>query len=242
MYSCLINTNDKHIDDEIGLLCIQFDNIKTVRFQITDSIDINEYLLNCLIIIVTEINPEALKILKQINYQVPDIPIVFYNHSLIVSNLAQIGDTSILNIIVGDSRKEVLSNLIQASKNKHWRKIPLEQFSIDVKNLSPRLKKALAYIEYTDIKKCNINTIASIIQISPGYFSQKFKRETGQSFRAFMQKLLYYYEDLILSRANISTKYISKFLGYSELSSFSRSFKNRKGISPKEYKKQVQAI
>ena len=242
MYYCLVSTNDKHIDYEIDLLFNQFDNIRTKHFKITDKKDIDESFLNCLIILITEINPEILESIEHINCQAPDIPIVFYNHSLIVSNLAQIGDTSILNIVVGESRKQVLSNLVQSTKNNHWRKIPFEQFSINFEKLSPRLKKAIAYIESAEINKCNINTIASIIQISPGYFSQKFKHETGQSFRTFMQKLLNYYEDLILCRVNISTKYISKFLGYSELSSFSRSFKNRKGISPKEYRKQVQTL
>ena len=241
MYHCLVCSNDEHISYEIDLLLNQFENIKIRRFQIIDKTDINEYFLNCLFILITEINPVVLKGLKHIHCQVPDIPIVFYNHSLFVSNLTQISNPTGLNIIVGENRKQVLSDLIQSSQNNHWRKIPFEKFSINFDALSPRLKKAVTFIESADINKCNINTIASVIHISPGYFSQEFKRETGQSFRAFMQKLLNYYEDIILSRVNMSTKYISEILGYSELSSFSRSFKNRKGISPKEYRKQVQA-
>ena len=239
MYYCLVCEDDFQIKNEINDILVNFENIATKPFKISDKININEHFSNCLFILITELDSEILKNLNLLQRQLPDIPIVFYNHTLVMSNLMQTGDSLKLNIVVGENRKQVLLDLIENSLENYWRKIPFEKFAIDYKNLSPRLKKALAFIESSEINKCNMRTISSVINISPGYFSQEFRRETGQSFRSFMQKLLNYYEDLILTRVNMSTKSISELLGYSELSSFSRSFKNRKGISPEEYKRQV---
>ena len=102
------------------------------------------------------------------------------------------------------------------------------------------MKKAIKFIETAPIVDCNISKISNHICISPGYFSQEFKRETKKSFRSFMQKVIAYYEDVIFSNANLPATEISNILGYSELSSFSRSFKKRKGISPTKYRKMVQ--
>ena len=70
-------------------------------------------------------------------------------------------------------------------------------------------------------------------------FASRFKFD-DDSFRKFMQRVINYYEDIIFKKVNLSAKNISKILGYSELSSFSRSFKKRKGISPTKYRKIVQ--
>lgn len=240
MYYCFVDACDDQINHEIKSVLNQFENVQIKHFHLKSGVVINKHFLNCLCILITEINPVILEKLNNLQCQAPDIPVVFYNHSLVVSNLKQIGDTSRLNMIVGENRKKILIELIQKINNNYWRKIPYQDFSIDVDSLSPRLKKALIFIENAEINKCNIDRIASMLNISPGYFSQEFKRETGQSFRSFMQKLLNYYEDLILKRVNIPTKFIAQLLGYSELSSFSRSFKNRKGISPRTYKKMSQ--
>ncbi|MEJ2055201.1 MAG: AraC family transcriptional regulator [Calditrichaceae bacterium] len=239
MYYCLVSVNDEKLENEIGIIINQFKDIKIQYFQFPYDIIVNQKFLNCLFILITDINPYYLNALNNVKSQVPDIPVVFYNHSLVVSNLQQMGDTSGLNMIVGENRKRTLSELIQSSQDGYWRKIPYHKFSIDFDNLSFRLKKALHFIENTEINQCKTEKIASLLNISPGYFSQEFKRETGQSFRNFMQKLLNHYEELIITRVNMPTKDIAEILGYSELSSFSRSFKIRKGISPKKYKKQI---
>jgi len=239
MYYCLVNVSDGQIRNEIDSVINKFDNIEIKRFSFPYEITVNKQFLNCLLILITDINPMNLNTLNSIQAQAPDVPIVFYNHSLVVTNLNKIGDTSRLNMIVGENRIQSLFEMIKSSRESYWRRIPYSEFSIDYESLSYRIKKAMEFIENTEINHCNIDNISASLNISPGYFSQQFKRETGQSFRTFMQHLLNYYEDLILSRVNMPTKYIAEILGYSELSSFSRSFKNRKGISPKQYRKQI---
>jgi len=240
MYYCFLVTNDNQIKNECQAIIKQVGEIEIIHAAQIDEVDLNTRLINCLFIVIDEINDTIIKIITQVQKDIPDLAIIFYNHSLVLSNLNQIKDSSKLNLIVGENRKSILFELVKELKANYWRKIPFDKFQINVESLSPRLRKALTFIESAEISDCNINSISTELNISPGYFSQEFKRETGQSFRKFMQKLLNYYEDLILHKVNLPTKNISQLLGYSELSSFSRSFKNRKGISPTEYKKLVQ--
>jgi YesN/AraC family two-component response regulator len=142
-------------------------------------------------------------------------------------------------MIIGENRKKNLEELIFNLKENFWRKIPYNKLGIKLENLSPRMKNVIQYIETAPIGECNINAISKHLNISAGYFSQEFKRETKKSFRSFMQNVLDYYENIIFSQVNLPAKSISRILGYSELSSFSRSFKKRKGISPTKFRKIV---
>jgi AraC-like DNA-binding protein len=97
------------------------------------------------------------------------------------------------------------------------------------------------YIETHDLKDCGTAKISEYLDISAGYFSQEFKRDTKFTFREFMQKLIDHYEFIILDSLNLPAKMASQILGYSELSSFSRSFKKRKGYPPSQRKAQKYA-
>lgn len=240
MYHCYIFTNDPIIQTECSSIINQVNEIEIRIIQYINDIDWNNGFSNCLFILITEINKDILDMIHYVQNNIPDLSIIFYNHSLVLSNLEALSDTPRMNLIIGANRKVILHDQVRNLKENYWRKIPYEQLQIPFDKLSSRLQKAFRFIESSDISDCNINTIANYLDISPGYFSQEFKRETGQSFRQFMQQLLNYYENIILKRVNLSTKSISKLLGYSELSSFSRSFKNRKGVSPSEYKKLAQ--
>lgn len=239
MYHCFIVTSDDTIKAECESIISQVGEIQVNHVRTVETIEWNNRFVNCLFILITEINEAVLPLITKIQKNIPDLSIIFYNHSLVLSNLQAVSDSSMFNLIVGENRKVILNQVVRNLKQNYWRKIPFEKFGITYEALSPRLKKALTFVESSNISECNINSIAHHISISPGYFSQEFKRETGQSFRSFMQRLLNYYEEVIFQKINLSTKNISKLLGYSELSSFSRSFKNRKGVSPTEYKKLV---
>ena len=123
------------------------------------------------------------------------------------------------------------------SQKNFWKKIPIRDFGIDYNQLSPRMKRVVTYIETNDLKYCNAVRIAGFLDISPGYFSQEFKREFKVSFRSFMQKLIDHYEYIIMNKLDLTAKSASQILGYSELSSFSRSFKKRKGCPPSKWSK-----
>jgi len=234
----IITENDvirQECEDTISL----FPNLDIKFFNHLSEINFNNGFSSVLFLLVTEIEENHLPYLKEAQLIYPGVTTLVYNNSLSISKLNDVSELKLVRFVAGENRQDLLKELIAKIKEDYWRTIPFEKFGIKFNQLSSRLQRALRFIESTDIRSCNIQTIAEYLNISPGYFSQEFKKETGLSFRRFMQRVLYYYEDIILLRGNIPTKNISKLLGYSELSSFSRSFKKRKGISPTQFRKLI---
>lgn len=239
MYQGIVVTDDEKIQRECQQVLFTIEDVELNFISDLSEADLHNSISNILFIILSSVSINTISLLTKLQDAIPDLSLIVYNHSLNISNLNDFGTLGLVNIVIGENRQQILDETIQKLKHNYWRRIPFEQFGINYHSLSPRLQKALKYIESADIGECNIASISDFLRISPGYFSQEFKRETGQSFRKFMQSVLNYYEDLILCRVNLPTRKISQMLGYSELSSFSRSFKKRKGISPTKYKKIV---
>ncbi|MCK4796446.1 MAG: AraC family transcriptional regulator [Spirochaetes bacterium] len=183
-----------------------------------------------IIFAVNQIN--ELNLLKRLRKNHPHMYFYYYYPLLTIDN-SQYSDFSYFNqLIVGENRTANLTLIFNQMLQSHWKKIPIENLGISYDKLSPRLKSIINYIETHEIKNCSTAKLSEYLDISQGYFSQEFKKETGQTFREFMQKLLAYYESIIFEQLDLTAKQASALLGYSELSSFSRSFKKRKGYPP----------
>lgn len=238
MYKGLIITDDEQIRKECE------DIIRDSGFifleTLKDSSDLPiKKIISYLFVLVTDFDPGLFERISTVQKQSLGLNFIFYNHSLNFSAFSHFTYSSKVKLIVGENRKTDLKQLMSNVKENYWRKLPYKDLGIRLGDLSPRMKRVMRFIESAPITDCNINSLSTYLNISAGYFSQEFKRETSKSFRSFMQDVLDYYEDLIFTHTTLAAKEISQILGYSELSSFSRSFKKRKGISPTKYKKTV---
>ncbi len=193
----------------------------------------NLKLINSAWFIIFAVNQiEDFTVIKKLHKNHPHIYLYYYYPLLSIDN-SQYSDYSYFNqIIVGENRTENLTSIFDQMLQSYWKKIPFERIGISYDKLSPRLRKIINYIETHEIKNCSTAKLAEYLDISQGYFSQEFKKEMGQTFREFMQRLLAYYESIIFDQLDLTAKQASSLLGYSELSSFSRSFKKRKGYPP----------
>ena len=240
MYAGLVITSDDKIRRECEKIIRETGEI-SCEYLVSPKDLVDSYnFFNHLFILISDLDHQILQKISSAQLHIPGLSIVFYNHSLNFIDFPDIFHASKVKMIIGENRKADFGNLLEQLKLNFWRKLPYQKLGIAFDSLSPRMKKAMHYIEFAPISDCNISNIAEYLSISSGYFSQEFKRETCKSFRSFMQKVIDYYENLIFSNANLPAKNISQILGYSELSSFSRSFKKRKGISPTKFKKLVQ--
>lgn len=187
------------------------------------------------IIIADELSDNKDDILRLFK-RYPYIYFIYFHPMLNISRFHYSELAKFSHIIVGEHRVKALSEILLQLTRDYWKKIPYRNFNLAYEKLTPRLKKVMNYIETHDLKDCDTAKISQHLEISPGYFSQEFKRETCYTFRKFMQMLLDHYEFIILDSLNLSAKSASEILGYSELSSFSRSFKKRKGYPPSQRK------
>ena len=204
----------------------------------TDTQEIDRFLReHSALFILIAIGPNgALDNLLKLNQRFPQIHFIYYYPTLNVNNFRYADFSVFSHIVVGEKRRKDLSDILLSLTKTYWKKIPYRKLGMVFDSLSPRLKRVMNYIETHELRDCSTNKIAGHLEISPGYFSQEFKRETELTFRTFMQKLIAHYEFLIFEKLDLSAKVASQILGYSELSSFSRSFKRRKGYPPSHQK------
>lgn len=99
----------------------------------------------------------------------------------------------------------------------------------------------IAVIEYIHANYTNnmlsLEMVADKLNISPKYLSRFFKEQIGFNFIDYVRELRINYAKKLLRETNNSIKDIVDRIGYSDVASFTRTFKKLEGITPGEYRK-----
>lgn len=101
---------------------------------------------------------------------------------------------------------------------------------------SPQIRKACDYIGTHLDEDLNIQDIAGRFGYSGYYFSNKFKKEMGVSFREYIRNRKIEKGKELLRNTNMDVGEISISLGYESVSYFGEIFKKAVGVSPGEYR------
>lgn len=83
----------------------------------------------------------------------------------------------------------------------------------------------------------NRDKMANLVHLSPGYFSNMFRLEVGMSFSDYLIQVRIDGAKAMLRRFELSVEEISAKCGFNSLAHFSRTFKERTGVSPLKYRK-----
>ena len=83
----------------------------------------------------------------------------------------------------------------------------------------------------------NRDRMADMVHLSPGYFSNLFRSEVGMSISNYLIMVRIENAKALLRRFELSVEAISKKCGFNSLAHFSRTFKDRCGLSPLKYRK-----
>jgi AraC-like DNA-binding protein len=236
MFRSLVYCGDKNLKNEILRV---FNTIPAIQVEYFSAFaELDEFFPDSLpfLIIIAENFSASYGNLHSLFSNYPQTYFIYY-YPFLQSDALTFGELeNFSHIIAGEKREQYLEGILKELVRNFWKKIPYGKLGFSYGQLSLRIKKVMNYIESQDLKNCVTAKIARQLDISQGYLSQEFKRETGLSFRMFMQKLLDHYERIIFNRLKLSAKDAAQLLGYSELSSFSRSFKKRKGYPPSQQK------
>jgi len=105
-----------------------------------------------------------------------------------------------------------------------------------------RAEYACRYVLAHYQENINRDKMAETVNLSPGYFSNLFRAEVGMSFSDYLIQVRIENAKRLLRRFDLSVEAISKQCGFNSLAHFSRTFKDRCGLSPLKYRKSPNSV
>lgn len=102
---------------------------------------------------------------------------------------------------------------------------------------SSRIRQSIDYIYNHLHEKLNINILSSRAGLSPNYYSSLFKKETGTTVSAYINKARISAACNMLHYSEYSGQEISDYLGFSSYSHFCSIFKKYTFQTPLEYRR-----
>ncbi len=100
------------------------------------------------------------------------------------------------------------------------------------------VQKAIMYMETHFRESPTLSEVARLAGFNPSYFSELFKRATGESFSSHLAKLKIRYAKTLLAQGFSVTECCFRS-GFGSTNNFLYTFKKHEGISPCEYKKRL---
>ncbi|EOS77641.1 hypothetical protein C819_00751 [Lachnospiraceae bacterium 10-1] len=107
---------------------------------------------------------------------------------------------------------------------------------VEQQNKKP-VRMAFVYVEENYAKQIHLEDVASYVNLNPVYFSNVFKRETGENFTDYLTNYRMKIARELLCATNDSMNEIAEKTGYQDARYFSKLFKKSVGIKPSEYRK-----
>ncbi len=110
----------------------------------------------------------------------------------------------------------------------------MKAVNYEKKYASDNISQAIGFININFRDEITLNIIREKFNISPAYFSREFKRRTGMCFNDYLAEKRFDYAKKLLRNGNrvIDACYES---GFGTVRNFSRRFKEKYGITPKEF-------
>ena len=103
------------------------------------------------------------------------------------------------------------------------------------------VSESIDYIESNLHMPLRIDEVAEHVNLSAGYFSVLFHRETGRAFSDYVLRRRIETAQNMLRYSDYSSTEISEILAFSSQSYFIRCFRNAVGITPSEYRRRYYA-
>jgi len=107
------------------------------------------------------------------------------------------------------------------------------------KDYSPVIKSCIEKIRFEYNENITLDSLASYVAVTPNYLSLQFHKETGQTITNYIQNERLEHAILLLNSTNDSIQEIAALCGFPDPNYFTRVFKKKKGITPKEYRKNI---
>lgn len=111
---------------------------------------------------------------------------------------------------------------------------------LDVNRNRQKIKQAVEYIEENYAKDLNMAVVSNYISMNYSLFSYSFKQYTGSNFVNYLKDIRMREAKRLLAETDMRIVEISQEVGYDNEKHFMKIFKASCGVSPSEYRKNMQ--
>lgn len=98
------------------------------------------------------------------------------------------------------------------------------------------MQEAIAYIRAHFAEHITREQLASILKCSPTHFSRLFSRTTGYTYKDYLLQCRLQKAKELLRRSHLQVAEIAEAVGYIDPFQFSKIFRKRVGVSPRQYR------
>ena len=99
-----------------------------------------------------------------------------------------------------------------------------------------RIELVISLLENDTSRAWDTQTLATLVNLSPSRFRHLFKYETGTSPRQYVRELRLRKAEVLLATTFLSLKEIAEAIGIVSVSHLMKDFKERHGMTPREYR------
>ncbi|HZG56866.1 AraC family transcriptional regulator [Paenibacillus sp.] len=100
----------------------------------------------------------------------------------------------------------------------------------------PSIRKAIRYIENHFRDAISLGDVADYAGLSPGHFSESFRRHVGETFQTFLQRQRLRFAASLLGATDLPVTEICYASGFNTVTHFEKAFKARFGSAPRAFR------
>jgi YesN/AraC family two-component response regulator len=108
-----------------------------------------------------------------------------------------------------------------------------------LKNYTLPIRKAINFIDFNYAEQITLDKIAESVSFNYAYLSSQFKKETGSTVIDYINMKRIQKAVTLLSTTTLSIGEIAEKCGFVDDTYFTRVFKKKQGVSPREYRKSI---
>lgn len=101
----------------------------------------------------------------------------------------------------------------------------------------PYIRRAILYTTEHFREDISLERTAACLGLSPTYFSELFSRETGKSFKQYLDTLRFSHAKELLAFTDLPVSEVHRLSGFADYANFSRRFKSAFGMTPTDYRR-----
>lgn len=120
---------------------------------------------------------------------------------------------------------------------EHCKRLTQQVQGLHVSKVSPVIQKAVRYILDNHQRRISLGEVAQYCCLSVYHFSHLFKREIGESFIDYLNRIRVKKSLFYLENPDFSVQQTAQLVGFDDPNYFSRTFKKYMDITPTKYRK-----